>query len=392
MTGTSITAGMPRVPGTILALVVVAAAMWTALGSLVVESARRHDFLNLYTGGKLALEGRFADMHVPEVQLEYERRLVPDVTPVVPFVRPHFYSLFLAPLALFEYRFAFWLWIGFQTLALLGCQIWGLRRFGPEGLAMAALFLPTALGIAHGQDCVLMLAVSIGAYSLMSAGKPFAGGAVLALGFAKFHLFLLWPVALVVTRRWRMLAGLAAGAAAETAISLALGGWTGVERYVAFLRKKDLERLSPSPELMVNAQGIAANLFGESVWAVAGLSLAALALWAWAIRGAPPWRLWTATTLAGLLIAPHVYGYDAALVLLPIWLTVQSGSKPARIAATLASTPIPYLMNLADSPWCALAALTLFGFSAAVALSVRRNKTGECGDTPREPNVDRRSD
>jgi hypothetical protein len=195
---------MRTVPATTWALVVLAAGIWAALGSLVLDSARRHDFLNLYTGGRLALEGRFADMHLPAVQLEYERQLVPDTKPVVPFVRPHFYAVLLAPLALLEYGQAFAVWLALQGLALLGCWYWGLRRFGHESLPLAALFLPTALGIAHGQDCVLMLAVSLAAWSLAERGRWLGAGAALSLGFAKFHLFLLWPLAALVSRRWRM--------------------------------------------------------------------------------------------------------------------------------------------------------------------------------------------
>ena len=360
---------MKTVPATIWLLVVLATGTWVALGSMVLESARRHDFLNLYTGGRLAMEGRLADLHLPDVQLDYERQLVPDVKPVVPFVRPHFYAVLLAPLSLLDYRHAFALWLALQTLVLIGCWCWGARNFGSESLVYAALFLPTALGIAHGQDCVLMLALSLAAYTLASGGRWFTAGAVLSLGFAKFHLFLLWPLAMLVAKRWRMLAGLAAGAAAEGAVSLLLGGWVGVERYVALLRKKDLERLSPSPEIMLNTQGISANLFGESAFATGLLGVVVLALWFVAVRRAPLWRWWTATATAGLLVVPHVYGYDAGLLLLPIWLAIFSTrDKPTRIAATLVSTPIAYLMNLADKPWCVVAALALLGFLAVLAV------------------------
>jgi hypothetical protein len=75
---------------------------------------------------------------------------------------------------------------------------------------------------------------------------------VLALGLAKFHLFLLWPVALACTRRWRSLGGSAAVASALGAASFALGGSAGVRQYLALLRMKDRERLSPSPEKMLN--------------------------------------------------------------------------------------------------------------------------------------------
>ncbi|MBM3735387.1 MAG: DUF2029 domain-containing protein [Acidobacteria bacterium] len=364
---------MKKVPLSTWALVILVSALWAGAGSLVIDSARKHDFLNLYTGGWLAREARFADMHLPEVQLEYERRLVRDTKPVVPFVRPHFYSLFLAPLSWFHYRTAFALWLVFQTLVLAGCWYTGYRWFGHEALVFAALFLPTALGIAHGQDCALMLAVSLAAYSFARDSRWFRSGAVLALGFAKFHLFLLWPLAAIATRRWRFLAGMGAGAAAEAIVSLALGGWTGAGRYIALLRKKDLERLSPSPEIMLNIQGISANFFNDALIPTALLSAAALLLWWIAIRNAPLWLWWTATAVTGLLIVPHVYGYDAGLLLLPLWLAIFSTTdKPVRIAAVLLTTPIPYLMNLADKPLTAVSALSLYAFLIVLAARAPR--------------------
>lgn len=366
---------MKRIPVGTWGLVLVAAGMWTAFGSMVLESARKHDFLNLYTGARLALDGRFAEMHLPDVQLQQEREFVPGVTPLVPFVRPHFYSLFLAPLALLEFGLAFKVWLAFQTAVLLGCWYWGFRKFGPDSLIYSALFLPTALGIAHGQDCALMLAVSICAYSLARAERPVAAGLVLSLGFAKFHLFLLWPVALLLSKRWKMLAGLAAGAAAEGLISLLLGGFAGIERYMALLRKKDLERLSPSPEIMVNTQGISANLFSESALATAILTGIALVLWYFAIRRSNLDSWWSATAFTGLLIVPHVYGYDAGLLLLPVWLMIfRSTAKQVRIASAAASTPIPYLMNLADKPWCVVSSLTLMSVVAALAFRPREKE------------------
>src|SRR5205823_721025 len=116
-----------------------------------------HDFLNLYTGASLALEGRFAQLYDPAIQLERERRFVPELDALVPFVRPHFYAAVLAPLALLPFRIAFWVWLSVQLLLLSACCTWAYRRWGPDALIFGALYLPTALGIAHGQDCVLML-------------------------------------------------------------------------------------------------------------------------------------------------------------------------------------------------------------------------------------------
>ncbi|MGH9546380.1 MAG: glycosyltransferase family 87 protein, partial [Terriglobales bacterium] len=137
----------------------------------VVESSRKHDFLNLYAGASLALDGNFQRLHDPAVQLERERRFVPDLDALVPFVRPPFYAAVLAPLALIPFRLAFWIWLAAQTALLITCWVWASRRWAPDAIIFGALFLPTGLGIAHGQDCVEMLAILIASYALLERRK-----------------------------------------------------------------------------------------------------------------------------------------------------------------------------------------------------------------------------
>jgi len=351
-------------------------AVWIAFGSRTLAAARAHDFLNIYTGASLALDGRFADLHDTTVQLERERRYVP-VQSLVPFVRPAFYAAILAPLALFPYNTAFAIWIAIQSLLLIACWIWAWRRFGPEALVFGTLFLPPPLGIATGQDCVVLLAIFILAYELIESNRPAAGGAVLALLLIKFHLVLLWPVALLLQRRWRILGGFCAMAAAEIISSLALGGRHGAELYIALLRNKSLDHLSPSPELMISYQGLAANLDITATWAIAAILIAIIVIFLTAITRAPLWRTFCLTALASLLIVPHVYAYDATLLLLPIWLTIfKSVHPPSRIAATLFSTPIPFGFALADKPWAVVSSASMIILFLILSTAPRAPATG----------------
>lgn len=335
--------------------------MWIALGSKIWPTSTQHDFLNLYTGGGLALEGRLNALHNPDVQLEYERRLVPDLPQLVPFVRPVFYAVALAPMAAMPYRTAFVTWTTLQVALLLACWIWAWRRFGPDALIFAALSLPAPLGIASGQDCVMMLALLIVAFELTARDRALSAGAVLALMLFKFHLVLLWPVALIIARRWRMLAGYCTMAASLAILSLALGGWTDARLYIALLQNKSLDHLSPSPELMISYQGFFANLNINSKWAVAAFILIVIAVLAASLRDRL--ALFILTPVASLLIAPHVYGYDAALLMVPLLLTIfETTNKAARIAATLLATPLPFGMALADKPWSITASASLLAY------------------------------
>jgi Glycosyltransferase family 87 len=373
---TSAAAGPPaqlrRVPLQTWAAVLAFCLLWTALGSLIVPGARHHDFLNLYTGASLALDGNFAHIHSPQVQLERERQFVPVLPVLVPFVRPPFYALFLAPLALLPFGVAFWIWLALQSALLFGCWAWACARWGSDALVFGALFLPSALGIASGQDCVVLLAILIATYSLAEKGSHFSSGVVLGLGLIKFHLFLLWPLGLIVQKRWRMLLGASAMAAAELLVSLWLSGPRGLLAYAELLRNKSLERLSPSPELMINVESLVLNLgHGNGIVHILLIGIVVL-LVAAACWRAPLWRAIAATSAGSLLVPPHVYGYDAALLLLSIWLVIFSSvDKWKRIAALLICTPLPFLMTLAGTPWAAATPLALLLFLVCLARGSR---------------------
>jgi hypothetical protein len=368
--------GFRRPSFVVIGAVLAAVLLWVALGFVVVPGARYHDFLNLYTGASLARGGEFAALHDPVTQLARERALVPRAAQLVPFVRPHFYAALLAPLAALPFERAFILWVGLQAGLLVACCVWAWRRFGPDALVFGALFAPTALGVQHGQDCVLFLVVVIGFYVLAKRDRDWLAGGGLALGLAKFHLFLLWPVALACARRWRALGGFAAVASALGAASFALGGSAGARQYLELLRMKDLERLSPSPEQMVNVYSLPANLGIQSGAVSVALGAAVLLATIAAVWRAPLWRLVAAASCGSLLAAPHVYGYDAALLLLAAWLAIfESGQRWTRLAAATMVLPIPYLASLAGAPWSAAPALTLVAFLVAL---VRENLRGYC--------------
>lgn len=339
-------------------------AFWIALGSLVVPSAREHDFLNLYAGASLARDGIFGAMHVPEVQLLREQEYVPKLPELVPYVRPPFYALLLVPLAWLPFGAAFWSWVAMQTAVLGGAWTWAFRRWGADALIFGSMYLPTALGIAHGQDCVLMLAIVLGAYIAAERDRPFLSGAILGAGLIKFHLFLLWPLALLIQKRWRMLAGASAALAVQALAWLALAGTNGIQKYFALLRMTDLRHLSPSPELMIDAGGLALNLGIDGRIMRAVLILLVIGLTALACWRAPLWRMIGAATAGSLLVAPHVYGYDAGLLLVGLWLAIfeSRAERAPRIAALIVLTPLPLLAGLAGVPWAAAMPLTMLAF------------------------------
>lgn len=335
---------------------------------MVAPQARNHDFLNLYTGASLALDGNFARLHDIDVQLERERSIVPATSVLVPYVRPHFHAALLAPLAMMPFAAAFWFWTGLQAAVYVGAGWWAQRRFGGETIVWWSLFLPGPIGIAHGQDSALMLAVLTAGFALSERGRPFVAGLVWSLMLMKFHLVLGLAAALPAARMWRQAGGFATGGLALSAASLALGGLGGAKSYIALLTNPDLERLSPAPQKMVNFQGLAANLGLEGGWTLALCGVAGLALLiALAWKSTP--RLALAAGIGGgLLAVPHVYLYDLTVLFLPLVLLMDEfRTGQVRWLAALMLAPAATFLVLFEPPWCMAAAAGLACLLASLA-------------------------
>lgn len=358
-----------RVPFVTLGIVVIALAFWAALGSLVVSYAQHMDFLSFYIGGSMARHGDFAHLYDLDVVRKVQAGLFPDARNVVPFTRPPFYAALLAPLTLLPLVPAFWVWVSAQVAVLAGCWLWLARRFGSDALVFAALYYPTSVGIYNGQDPVWMLAIFLGCYALAERERPLAAGAVLGLAVAKFHLLLLIPLALILQRQWRMLAGFCAMGALCAAVSVALGGPGIIPQYAALLLHHGaIKTFEPPPELQMSIRSIALNAGVDSTLVTAALIALCVLAMVLACRRAPLWRWFSAASAATLLVSPHVYRYDAGLLLLPICLAIFcSQSRLTRIAAATAAIPIPYMAAFFGPPFSMTPSVVVLLFLAALA-------------------------
>jgi hypothetical protein len=355
-----ITREMARLTWPLATLVAGLCLLWTMLGLSMLPMARSADFLNFYAGASLVEQGRIAELHTVQT-IKVVKGRMPEAKAL--FVRPAFYAALLAPLAWLPQDLAFDVWVCSQALLLVLCWLWAWRRFGPDALVFAALSLPAPLGIASAQDCGLLLVAFIASYELAERKRWAASGAALALLLIKFHLILLWPVALLLQKRWKMFAGFCGMAAVEVVSCWLLGGTALIRSYVKMLGDKHLDILSPSPQLMISYEGLAANLGINSPAFNLLLIGGIVVLFVWTVRGAPLWRMFAVTAVASELIVPHVYGYDATLLLLPIWLTIFHSTQPSsRIAATLMATPLPFLFALADKPWAIVSSASMLLF------------------------------
>lgn len=348
-------------------LVTVFAAANLGLGLTVATAGLRGDFACTYMGASLVRDGHFKQLYDFRTQANWWHAHAISDKPLVPYVRPPFYAGVQSLAAELPLGTSFLVNVIVLSLMLIGCWVWFARTLGEEALVLAALFWPSALGIAFGQDCVLMLALAVLSYHLHRRGRDGWAGAVLALALYKYHLLLLVGPAMLMGRRRRMFAGFAAVAAAEALVSFALVGRAGILSYISLLFRKDLEGLYPSPQLMPDINGLLRNFGVASTLAVIVLSGVMVACALAAGWRAPWWRGLAAAIAGSILIVPHVFGYDLTVLLLGLMLAIRySKSKFTRGMAVWLCAPLVHIVNLLNAPWAALLPVSLVLLVAAL--------------------------
>lgn len=367
-----------RVSKTALLIAAALSVFWATLGGSILIHFYKYDFLCYYIGGTLVRQGLSADLYHPAAQMEVQRQVAPDVAEPRPYVRPPWFAFALAPLTYLSLVHAYVVWIAVLLTTLLATWAWATARFGESALVIAALFLPANLGICFGQDSAAMLAVLCISYVLLTRKRDLASGLVLGLGLMKFHLLLIFPLWMLMQKRWRMLAGFTVTGAAFLVAALALIGPSGLATYVDVLLHGQTELLGRSPDTMVNLYSLPANFGIESKLLNALLAVSIVAMAIYGLRRANVWRGLAIASTASLLISPHAFGYDATLLLLPLWLTIEfSKRKLSRYTALLVATPVVFFFTLAPQPLRCVPALALLAFLVVTASD--RTEAAELG-------------
>jgi len=315
------------------------------------------------TGGRLIVEdpGHLYDMDTQHrVQLEVTggRSLVTlGINGILPFLAPAWVAFLAVPFDLLGTDLGGRLWIlaGLATLAM-GLLL-AVRPRPPTAILPAFASVPTALLLLNAQlDGFVALGIGA-AWALWT--QPFLAGLALGLTLLKPQLVLPLGATLVLTRRWRVLAGWAAAGAVLLAASAALNPRWVLEWLPAIggtvqpgAREVDLAHLAT---LLPGAY---------QVWAVVILSLMALAaVLRLARRRRDDVRAAAAVLIAGgVLVAPHALPTDLVLVAvaLAVWGEAQWSdwvllSVAAAIAAVVPA-PWPTVVGVLVVSWLCLRA------------------------------------
>lgn len=208
------------------------------LGALVLGSDGLHDykgrplgsdFANVWSAGRMALDGRAAEAFDPPTHYAEQEKLFGDDTPFYGWHYPPLFLLAAALLAFLPYTAGLAVWQG-ATLALYLRSI-GFLASGRKALFLALAFPAVFVNAAHGQNGFLTAALIGGALVILDR-RPILAGVLIGLLAYKPQFGVLLPLVLALTGRWRTFA-----AAAATVIALAAAATAlfGAEIWPAFL-------------------------------------------------------------------------------------------------------------------------------------------------------------
>lgn len=329
------------------------------------------DYLAHWTGGRMLLDGRVAQLYDPAAQAGLQHDAVPGATGVSWFVSPPVAAAPYMVLALLPYGPSALVWTAVTTallgLALVLARPWVdvSRRGDFTVLAVVFLGSPVTLElVGAGQDSAVALVLLLLGLRLLAGGLPVTAGLVLALGIFKPQLFALVPLVFVMQRQRRALAGFVAGAVGLVVLSLPVVGVRGWQSWLQALKSPLYQQhVQVGQTWKMQSLPALATALGAPGWSgYAGLGLGAVALALWVRRtDADAARVWAVTVLTTVVFSPHVMQYDLVL-LLPVMAFAMARLNIAsvRLLAVLTTTLVGSIAFRAPflewGPWWGLVA------------------------------------
>jgi glycosyl transferase family 87 len=240
------------------------------------------------------------------------------------FISPPPLAWLFVPLVAFPEPVAYVIW----TLVSLAALVWAWHIAAPyRGLAKVSLLLlalalwPVMQAFYYGQPAVPILGLVALAWWLMRRDRPIAAGVAIAVATAlKPQVVIMIPVALLVTGRWRAVAGWVGACAVLVLLSALALGSAGLASYLEALRlvQSDTGHAYFTP----------AYLFGLSPVTYAILIVQGAACIAVAIRRRDDLDVVFALGLLGsLMVSIHLHQMDYSNLVLAAWLVLR-GSPP----------------------------------------------------------------
>jgi hypothetical protein len=304
------------------------------------------DYLSLWSAGWLALTGNPAGAYDPATISAAHHVGMAAANNLTLFHYPPVFLLVLAPLASLPYLPSLILFVGFTGLIWL-YLLWRLRPHWTT-LLFALAYPAFWLNVLSGQNAFLTGSLLLsGLLSTTARGRGLALSGICY----KPQLALVLPFALLAQRQGKALLWLALGCAGLSLASLVI---FGPAIWKAFLENSSnpmiilaegripLERMASAFAMVLNLNGNLTTAFiAQGLIGLSGL-LFVVAIWKNASTSLN--IKWIALSIAMLMVTPHLFHYDLAILALPLilwlreaeqtrWLT---GERPLLFALWLA--------------------------------------------------------
>jgi hypothetical protein len=321
---------------TVFLVISLAALAWdfkshTTMG--VIDTAGEHlgrDFVNYWSGARLAADGRIARAYDTGFFHDYQRSLVGSESEFKLYSYPPVTAMLTLPLAAFEYVPALMLWLGLGTvlgiLLLAATLSW--RWAIIAGLASPAIFINAVSG-QNGHFSALLLAGGV----LLLARRPILAGVLFGTLCYKPHLGLLLPFVLAAGGYWRTFISAGVTVTGLIAASLVLFGpdaWTdfvghaSMQRHLMEQADTFWHRMpTVFAALRIAGADIPVAYFVHALSAIAALCVAVM-VW----RADCPMAVKGAALVVGTMLVTHyAWDYDlVALTFVVAWL-VHDGAR-----------------------------------------------------------------
>jgi hypothetical protein len=363
------------------------------------------DFSCFYRAGKMVRAGQGAKVYDFASEQQYDEMWRAElVAPGQHFMSQYFVSapfilLIFAPLSCLTFAHAevTWYWINAGMLLTYPFLLVGvLQRSKLLALAVLAtpFFIPVEIALIEGQQSILLLLLFTVLFRELARGHEAASGCILALSTFKPQLALPMLLVLVVTRRWRAVAGFCASCFALFWTCVALVGWHTTLSFPRVLQEFNQIR-GPAgihPDIMINVRGMLYLLLhtqvSEFVLVVLTFAASVLLMIALVVTFRQPRQPisglhFSLVVTLTLLASYHAYMHDLTLLLLPFLLVVsylpQLPATVPRVGLIVAIGAIPFILISSPSYQQIVLRLSIALFAFAVLLFLEVVNTQHVG-------------
>ncbi|CAN7680072.1 DUF2029 domain-containing protein [Trinickia sp. LjRoot230] len=288
------------------------------------------DFVVFWSAARVALEYGAAMVFSPELMYAMEARIV-HFGGVAPWPYPPTFLLTVIPIGLLSFGTAF----AVYSVAGVACYAAVIKRLSGDMkrtlLFFIAAFPGVAVALAAGQNSLFTVAAAGAALVLVQSNSALAGVAIAALAI-KPQLAILFPLALICARKWKILAASALCSVIFVAITVAMLGhqaWTAFAAYLPVFSRFNVEQGMHLWTGMPTAFA-AARLVGlpvaiaYGIQALVAIPAVGIMAFLWLRQARFELRA-AALVIATLLVLPYFMYYDLCWIVLPLVFLIRDG-------------------------------------------------------------------